>query len=422
MNNITLNDSTIKSMASAGMKRQQVLDASLMGLGALSFADILLMLFSPATMNAYSDAQTDSQTDAGENLTQQVTGVEAPTIPELFNEVAGNQAVGTDALAFIRTETEPAAFIKAETEIEIETESPVISGVKTEPLYFRQMIDLTDEVEAALQPEVPQKAQLPAQAPTLPTETAVAPAFNAPASAFKELFSTQSETPIRTEAAETLALNFEVASLEKPDPKGEPWEALYRTAGELKLRLGRDPAVDTEEIMQDLKAAELVAQNPKEIMQTTERLEVIQQDYALSKQISTGISERLKEGKSEFTIKLRPEKLGEITVKLIEESGKMTLRIETVRSETARLINNDLSALREAVRPMQVEVHEAVTPSPDSSPLSFHQFSAGGQQHFSDSQQQCWGQTASPAYKLSTDSAETTSPQSLSSQGLDRYV
>ena len=422
MNNITLNDSTIKSMASAGMKRQQVLDASLMGLGALSFADILLMLFSPATMNAYSDAQTDSQTDAGENLTQQVTGVEAPTIPELFNEVAGNQAVGTDALAFIRTETEPAAFIKAETEIEIETESPVISGVKTEPLYFRQMIDLTDEVEAALQPEVPQKAQLPAQAPTLPTETAVAPAFNAPASAFKELFSTQSETPIRTEAAETLALNFEVASLEKPDPKGEPWEALYRTAGELKLRLGRDPAVDTEEIMQDLKAAELVAQNPKEIMQTTERLEVIQQDYALSKQISTGISERLREGKSEFTIKLRPEKLGEITVKLIEESGKMTLRIETVRSETARLINNDLSALREAVRPMQVEVHEAVTPSPDSSPLSFHQFSAGGQQHFSDSQQQCWGQAASPAYKLSTDSAETTSPQSLSSQGLDRYV
>lgn len=419
MNNIMLNDSTIKSLASSGMKRQQIQDASLMGLGALSFADILLMLFSPASMDAYPDAQTDSQTDAGENFAQQVTGVEAPEISEIFNEVAGNQAVGTNAADSTKAEAGSLVGFAAE----------------AEPSYFRQMIDLTSEVEAAIQSETAQKAQLTAQVPAQTMEAAMAvdlrsqtekpnlsPAPGASESAFKELLSTQTEAPIYSEAAEPAPLNAEAASLEKQGQKGEPWEALYRTAGELKLRLSRDPAADAEEIMQDIKAAELAGQSPKEIVQTTEGPEAIEQDYALSEQISTGISERLREGKSEFTIKLKPENLGEITIKLIEESGKMTLRIEALRSETARLINNDLSALREAVRPMQVEVHEAVTPSPDSSPLSFHQFSSGGQQQFSNNQQQYWGQTAPPGYELSTDSGETEALISLSNKGLDRYV
>ncbi len=84
------------------------------------------------------------------------------------------------------------------------------------------------------------------------------------------------------------------------------------------------------------------------------------EELDIPQQIFTGLSKNLAAKKSEFVIKLMPEGLGEVTVRLLEKEGKTTLRIITASSETARLINNDLHVLRDALRPIQVEVHEAV--------------------------------------------------------------
>lgn len=80
----------------------------------------------------------------------------------------------------------------------------------------------------------------------------------------------------------------------------------------------------------------------------------------ISSQIKTGINNCIASGKSEFTVKLQPESLGEITLKLIRENGKTTLTITTASAGTAKLINDDLPALKEAVAQMNVHV-EAVT-------------------------------------------------------------
>ena len=77
-------------------------------------------------------------------------------------------------------------------------------------------------------------------------------------------------------------------------------------------------------------------------------------------QIFLGLSQNLKAGKGEFVIKLIPENLGEITVKLLAKEGRTTLRIITASAETARLINNDLAALQNALKPIRVEVQQAV--------------------------------------------------------------
>ena len=80
----------------------------------------------------------------------------------------------------------------------------------------------------------------------------------------------------------------------------------------------------------------------------------------IPEQIFVGLSQNLKAGRGEFVVKLEPEGLGEITVKLLAKEGRTTLRIITASAETARLINNDLAALQNALKPIRVEVHQAV--------------------------------------------------------------
>ncbi|MEG0035535.1 MAG: flagellar hook-length control protein FliK, partial [Oscillospiraceae bacterium] len=102
-------------------------------------------------------------------------------------------------------------------------------------------------------------------------------------------------------------------------------------------------------------------------------------------QLSTGIKQSLALGKNEFVLKLKPESLGEITVKLVEEAGKTTLSITTASAHTAKLLNGELAALREAVAPMHVEVNEVVTRTGETPNGEMQQFDMSGQQ-FADRQ------------------------------------
>lgn len=119
-----------------------------------------------------------------------------------------------------------------------------------------------------------------------------------------------------------------------------------------------------------------------------QKSEQIAAEPRLLEQLKTGLKEHLNLGENEFTMKLKPEALGEITVKLTEKAGKTTLTIVTASAQTAKLINADLSALREAVRPMQVEVREAIPQQSESPQAQMHQFDMSGQQHLFQQQQQ----------------------------------
>ncbi len=74
-------------------------------------------------------------------------------------------------------------------------------------------------------------------------------------------------------------------------------------------------------------------------------------------QLYKGISENLENGKSEFTVKLRPEGLGEILVKLVsDDAGKSVLTMIASSEKTAELLNRDIATLQTSLNQHNVEI------------------------------------------------------------------
>lgn len=134
-------------------------------------------------------------------------------------------------------------------------------------------------------------------------------------------------------------------------------------------------------------------------------------EVPVSEQISGGIKENLSLGKSEFTVKLNPESLGEITVKLAEEAGKTTLTITTASAQTAKLINSDMDALKAAVAPMNVQVNEAVTQSEASQQGGMQQFDMTGQ--FASQQQASQQFAAQQSFLRMTQGRQSSGAQEM---------
>lgn len=163
----------------------------------------------------------------------------------------------------------------------------------------------------------------------------------------------------------------------------------------------------------------------------TARMEFNQsQAPEVDQQIQQGITENLLHGRKEFVIKLRPEGLGEITVKLLEKPGEASvLSLITSSAESAKLINEKLTALQEAMRPLQVQVNMAtqqtVEPSqagsqPDfnSQQFMFDQNQSGANQQ----QEKRSNQSGDSVFSLTDDGLVEEPEVELEADGLDTYI
>lgn len=81
-------------------------------------------------------------------------------------------------------------------------------------------------------------------------------------------------------------------------------------------------------------------------------------------QLSTGILDNLAAGKDEFIVRLKPEGLGEITVKLVEQEGRVLLSILTSSPQVAKALSQDVASLQQALRPLQAQVQEIAVAEP----------------------------------------------------------
>lgn len=108
-------------------------------------------------------------------------------------------------------------------------------------------------------------------------------------------------------------------------------------------------------------------------------------EFNISEQITDGVKANLNLEKSEFTVKLNPESLGEVTIKLAEEGGKMVVNITAATESTAKLLNSDLTALRDSLGSLNLEIREVTVEAPESIEESMAQFNMTSQQ-FSDRQ------------------------------------
>lgn len=117
-------------------------------------------------------------------------------------------------------------------------------------------------------------------------------------------------------------------------------------------------------------------------------------------QVRTGLMANLETAKSEFIMQLKPEGLGELTVKLSEVAGKMTLSITASNAQTQRLLEAQLPSLREVMKPYEVEVGSIVNGKEDAAARFGGSFGEqfGGHQHQAMDQDH-----QGPAYWLDED-------------------
>lgn len=132
------------------------------------------------------------------------------------------------------------------------------------------------------------------------------------------------------------------------------------------------------------------------------------QQVPVTEQLKEELKTQLAKGVKEFTMKLKPQSLGEITVKLTEVQGKLSLSILTASSQTAKLINNDLVVLREALTPMQVEVREAVEKTSGSDNGAFSMDMTG--REFSGGQRSFENGENKPQYYVSDIKSDVSVP------------
>lgn len=78
----------------------------------------------------------------------------------------------------------------------------------------------------------------------------------------------------------------------------------------------------------------------------------------LTNQVKTGIEEGLSKQLNQFTIRLKPEGLGEILVHMTSSGGKVALSIGVSNMDTQKLLSSEMMHLRESLQPLNAEVQE----------------------------------------------------------------
>lgn len=121
--------------------------------------------------------------------------------------------------------------------------------------------------------------------------------------------------------------------------------------------------IDVDELQKQVDAGEFLTQQQAAVRQIgTEQVQPQQQNSEAIEprevfpQIRQGAQQHIEQGDSDFTIKLRPEGLGEITVKLASQDGRVTLSLSASNANVQKLLGSEIDNLREIMRPYNVEV------------------------------------------------------------------
>lgn len=138
--------------------------------------------------------------------------------------------------------------------------------------------------------------------------------------------------------------------------------------------------VDIESLQADVNAGRFLSAK----METADH--ALPSAGEIGKQLRTGILNQTAQGKSEFIVRLAPEGIGEVVVKISDDREHMSLSIFTSSPQAARLISNEVTALQEALRPLQAQVEQVVM-LPSDQMASYASQNAFADQRQSSSQQ-----------------------------------
>ncbi len=193
-----------------------------------------------------------------------------------------------------------------------------------------------------------------------------------------------------------------------------------KVKGQLQQQETTEDTIDVDALQTQLMSSQQVRLQFATAASETKSADVL----PVAEQVQQGLTTNLEQGETAFTIRLNPENLGEITVKVQEVDGKTTVHLYTASEETARTINNELHALREAVKPMAVEVHEAISQSAQGQSADTQGFDLGSQFAQQQRRQQQWSAQAQDSQAVLEDAIqqEETTQQLADNSALDTYI
>ncbi|KAF5037608.1 Flagellar hook-length control protein FliK [anaerobic digester metagenome] len=142
----------------------------------------------------------------------------------------------------------------------------------------------------------------------------------------------------------------------------------------------------------------------------------------ISNQIKSAVTRYTQDGATDFTIKLSPEGLGEITVKLLESGGKITLSLAASDAGVQRLLGSELNHLCDIMRPYNVEVAQVIQSNEAQSMNMQQQFGQQLSQHSYSGQQQAPTFAYDADYGESAQTGKTEQAAIPLNSMLDTYI
>lgn len=175
--------------------------------------------------------------------------------------------------------------------------------------------------------------------------------------------------------------------------------------------------LDLESLQADVTAKRFL---PEEMAAQPVQTTALPDTEEIASQIKTGVLKNVAKGKNEFVIRLKPEGIGEVTVKISEDKSTISLQIFTTSQQTAKMITDEVASLQNALRPLHAEVQQVtVVPEGYASQAAMD----GGAGQFTG-QQFGWqqGRQQSQHFRFSDGEFEESVRQVLEDDGLDAYI
>lgn len=83
-------------------------------------------------------------------------------------------------------------------------------------------------------------------------------------------------------------------------------------------------------------------------------------EYKVVEQVSVSINEQLAKAQDEFVIKLKPEGLGEVVVKLVNNGGNIEVNLITNNLQTKNYLSEQIGNLRDSLQSLDTQIKEVV--------------------------------------------------------------
>lgn len=208
--------------------------------------------------------------------------------------------------------------------------------------------------------------------PTVPVsnEATALPQTNSEAPVLTEAVVSQGNTKqAQNPATETAELKLS----EMPKAQAESTVKMGSANAEAKTELEAKGSAKNEKELEP-KAAQ--TQTGNEVKFETVMTKAVKADLNINNeapvfsQVSSGILKAFEDGKMEFSMKLAPESLGELSVKMVFENGKLALSIITENRQTSKLIQNQLAELQETLKASGVKIESATVENESFNNLS----------------------------------------------------